>query len=563
MNQPTESPNYRTERLGYPKEWNMRCPICGHPVHFVYANAGKMVHCLIEDIYQIVNLYRCENEECEFFKIAFNPTPRFDYGNRSWGVDVLKYIAKEFLHHHSTAPDILKRLSDEHPQLSISEDSINRICDDLLEMKAFRIDERTKDLILAQQFILLGFDAQDPGSDGDGLWVFTDMISGRILATTYFESVTHVILHEYIEKILFYFPVPVVGWVSDKQNVITKCHDTYYAIIPHQYCQFHFLAHLWDHLECLDSNVFISLKETIAHLYIHSSANSVEFEGKGKLSVKKVFKEMDKDLQAMIKVRNNTFKELRGVWLYEHLLGYTAGIQRTLVNMEPDLRVTKIMISTYEKLQSSLQKVSIYYRQTLELLQWFKGIKEILRESTQPWQEQQQRCEAIFQMVWEKCQKEDPRIILDECKAFLAHKTSAYAEILGEWCRLWNSYWPGLFQYQKMPGVFRTNNVLEHLFSLEKCTLVTRSGKPNVSHMIATRGEAYLRICHCDSKELAGDLTIEFQEELVKILRYQLKSRITKQTAKWRTRNRVYDGYIGISMSMEPYSEEMTKMEVR
>jgi hypothetical protein len=88
-------------------------------------------------------------------------------------------------------------------------------------------------------------------------------------------------------------------------------------------------------------------------------------------------------------------------------------------------------------------------------------------------------------------------------------------KILSEYCRLWNSYLPGLFQYYHFPGLNRTNGVLERLFSMEKYALITRVGKGNVSHMIATRGETYLRILHCESQELANDILGEFREELV------------------------------------------------
>jgi hypothetical protein len=521
------------------------------------------VHCLDEDIYQIIDLYQCESPSCELSYMAFNPCPRFDYGNRTWGVDVLRYIAKYFLQIKMTTPKILKCLEFDHPNLHISEDSINRICDDLLELKSFRIDERTIDLILTQGMILLGLDGQDPGSNNDALWIFTDLLTGRILATAYFDHLSAERLHLYLEDLCAHYRVPVVGWVSDKQNVITKCHDTYYAQIPHQYCQFHFLTHLWDNLECLDSNIFIPLKEMIMHLYIHITTNKVNFEGKGIQSVKEVFKLMDEDLQTMSRMRNKTFKELRGVWLYDQLTKYAAGICDTLRKMDPILRVTKIMQNTSDKITQTLQDVTSAYKTTRELWDWFQKIRGYLNEKDWAWQEQQRCCEEVFQAIWLRAKIEIPSLTIDDCKAFLPHKTISFGKVLGEWCRLWNSYRPGLFQYYRFPGAFRTNGILERLFSLEKCALITRVGKGNVSHMIATRGEAYLRITHCDPNELAGDIFVEYRDELVKALRSQLHERIEKQTKNWRTRERSYQGFQGVQITMEPIKENMTKMEVR
>lgn len=564
MSHTTRSPNYRTVRLTYPKELDMKCPLCGNLVKFEYSDAGKIVHCLDEDIQQIRDLYRCTDVNCEFFKLLFNPAPRFDYSARTWGVDVVQYIAKCFFRVEMKPVQIWKLICQEHEHLHISEDSIGRICDDLLELKAFRIDERTMDIILAQNMILFGLDAQDPGGDGNGLWMFVDLLSGRILATTYFESVSHQSLHEYIEEFKRHYPVPIVGWVSDKQNVIVKCHDTYYPDIPHQYCQYHFLNHLWSHLELLDSQVYLPLKKMITHLYIHSTTNAVEFEGHGKQKVRDVFKPIDDDLQTMIKVRNKSFKELRGVWLFANLNTYYENMHATVKKMNSRLRGTKIMRKTTVKIHETLKKVKSIYERVRDLFDKFQAIRSIFNNQQLKWQEQQRQCDLIFQQCWTDAFNSDPSLKLDDCRAFLPHKTTPYSKILAEWCRLWNSYLPGLFQYHKFPGTWRTNGVLERLFSLEKCALITRAGKGNVSHMISTRGEAYLRIMHCDQSELAGNLLIEFQEELVKALREQLHERITNQTKKWRTRKRTYSEFTGVSLYIErENSEKMTKMEVR
>ena len=108
------------------------------------------------------------------------------------------------------------------------------------ELKSRKIDEKTKEIIQDQGFILLGLDGQDPGGDAPSIWCFMDLVSGRILATRKFDSLVYKKLRETIEEIEQLYGVEIIGWVSDKQNVITKCHDEYYSDIPHQFCQFHF-----------------------------------------------------------------------------------------------------------------------------------------------------------------------------------------------------------------------------------------------------------------------------------------------------------------------------------
>ena len=109
-------------------------------------------------------------------------------------------------------------------------------------------------------------DGQDPGGDAPAVWNFMDLLSKSNFATTKFETLDHQILHTFLEEFLKHLGVPVIGWVTDKQNVIITCHDTFYAEIPHQYCQYHFQEHLWGHLECLDSRTLYALKENVVRV---------------------------------------------------------------------------------------------------------------------------------------------------------------------------------------------------------------------------------------------------------------------------------------------------------
>jgi len=260
MKRETYSEEYKTVRISYPSEWNFACPSCGERIKFKYPDDGKLVHTLKGIIYQVINLYSCTNLECEFNQIVFNPCPRFDYSQRTYGADVFRLIAEEFLIYELKPGQIFKRLTKKY-QLKISIDTVRRICDDILKLKSLKIDEKTLEIIKKQGYILLGFDGQDPGGDAPSIWCFMDLISNRVLATYKFDKLDYKILRQTIEKIREFYDVKIIGWVSDKQTLITKCHDTFYPEIPHQYCQYHFLRNTWNHLQALDSNTFWRLKK--------------------------------------------------------------------------------------------------------------------------------------------------------------------------------------------------------------------------------------------------------------------------------------------------------------
>ena len=71
MNRPTYSEEYITKRIGYPRELDLKCVVCGRKVKYCYPDNGKLVHTLNGDVYQIVNLYSCTNEYCEMSAISY------------------------------------------------------------------------------------------------------------------------------------------------------------------------------------------------------------------------------------------------------------------------------------------------------------------------------------------------------------------------------------------------------------------------------------------------------------------------------------------------------------
>ena len=222
----------------------------------------------------------------------------------------------------------------------------------------------------------------------------------------------------------------------------------------------------------------------------------VEFDGVGLRSVRTVFKKMDDDFQTMIRVRNKTFKSLRGKWLYETLRDYVQRAYISMQTMNPEHRLTIIMRKTIDEIQTQLGLLESIYSEVITLKAWFHRIQSLFNQDTLPWQERQRQIDEVFQEIYNNILTRQPTFKLENCKSFLPGKKSTPLAILGEWCRLWTSYLPGLFKYEQFPGAFRTNGPNEVAFSKEKQLLIARVGKGIVSHMIATRGEEYLRITH-------------------------------------------------------------------
>jgi hypothetical protein len=268
---------------------------------------------------------------------------------------------------------------------------------------------------------------------------------------------------------------------------------------------------------------------------------------------------MDEDFQTTIRARNKTFKMLRGKWIYETLTDY---VQRALISMQtmnPSHRLTIIMRRTIDDIQEQLGMVKTFYEDVVRLEAWFQRIRGLFNQESIPWQKRQRQLDEVFQEVYSDVLRRSPKFKLEACRSFLPRKKRMTLAILGEWCRLWNSYLPGLFQYERFPGQFRTNGSNEVAFSKEKQMLITRAGKGIVSHMIATRGEEYFRLTYCTQKELDVDIITEYHEELVKDLRALLQETIHKQTQHWRMLTRSYDGVEEVRYEYELITESGEK----
>lgn len=544
MNRTTYSEKYKTIRIGYPLELDHECVVCRSKVKYCYPDNGKLVHALNGDVYQIVNLYSCTNKECEMSKVAFNPSPKLDYSSRHFGADVFSLIAEEFLVYRQKPDQIHLRLTLKY-KLDISIDTVRRMCDDILKLKSLKIDEKSVEIVQKQGFILLALDGQDPGGDAPSIWCFVDLCSNRILATRKFDSLDHETLRDAIEEIAALYGVKIIGWVSDKQNVITKCRDMFYPDIPHQYCQYHFLRNTWNHLVALDSNVYLPLKKVINGLYVHNASKSgkVLFENVGKVSVRNAFENTDADLQAMTKVRNKVFKELRGIWLYDTVKEYVEKLEIATEPLDPSFRFTKIANKTIIALDAALNEVKQKREDACLLFEYFQQIRAILGEKTTSREEKIDGLTSLYDAILVEAKKRDSTLKLEDCKSFLPSKKSTSTEIMGEWCRLWNSYLPGLFEYYTFPKPIRTNMELERALSKEKQAIFNRVAKANVCRMVATRGEDYLRITHCSPEELRSDILTEYSEEIVRQLREELALDLKKMTEITLTRSREYNKF--------------------
>jgi hypothetical protein len=547
----------------YPEELKGLCPLCHSIVERRYNTSEKTIYRLNGAVCVRYDLMTCTNPECKLFSVPFNPCPRFDYSQRSYGKDVLEKIGQYHVaRKNSLNPkQILEILKIEY-DLPISESTVARMCGDILVLTSFQIDQNTAEMIRDQEFILIALDGQEPDGDRPALWNFTDIISGRVLMTRYLNRVDYHILHEQIEDIIRLYNRPIIGFISDKQSSIRKCLEVFYPKIPHQYCTYHFSTNLWNHLEKYANNIHRKLQKTVNKLYIRTVSTDIKIFDpsiKEKVSLKTLCAPLAKEIKSTLKEKNDKFKQLKGIVGYEKLSEYWIKFTNSVELIPKKDRFAKILIKTVKKVESELNGLRIHYENAVEGLKFFHDVHKVLWHDNCGELERKNALDLNFTSIWERCQEINPSFLRNDRKSFLPTSKTPFWKFLGEWTRLWESYEPGLFNYYKFPTPIKSNVEMEQKFSTENHRFRSQSGRSHVGQMIRSRGQYVLRLQYSSEDEMDFDQIIGNSKGHLKYLRDALHENIQESCKSFRNRQIIEDVYTQLLLRM--YEMNCTIME--
>ncbi len=534
-----KSPEYPTKAIRitqkYPEELQDLCPLCKYPVKFEYNTAEKKIYQLTGPIIERRHQFICTNDNCKLNSVPFNPSPRFDYSHRSYGKDVLAKIGEYYICETENPRQIHAILKREYA-LPISESTVARMCNDILVLTSFHIDENTAKIIKEQNFLLIALDGQEPDGDRPALWNFTDLISGRVLMTKYLDQVDHLILHKCIEELKNIYEKPIVGFISDKQGAIRKCFKDFYPEIPHQYCTFHFSTNLWNHLEKFANNIHRKIQKTVKSLYIHTVSTKTQISLPGEadsVSLKKLLKPIDKEMLGLLRKKNKKFHQLKGIEAFEKMTDYLKGFKKFIKKIPVDDRISKIMKKTAIKLDSVLEETKKDYIYAKEGFKMFQEVHKLLWKDESSSEIKIEKLNDVFNKMWIRSQEIYPSFSRTDRKSFLPKSDTPYWKILAEWTRLWDSYKPGLFKYYTFPISIKSNVEMEQKFSTENRRFRSQSGRAHIGQMIETRGEYVLRLQYSSPSDLNFEKIIANSEMHLSALRAHLQAQITASSKRW------------------------------
>jgi len=545
------NPYIISKYITYPEELERTCILCGSQVRFCYPSGGHTYAGFFGKVKEIRKFYSCTNPECSLFNKPLNPTPLNVLPFKRYSLAVWKWIAEEAKIYGQKPGQIYERIQGKFG-VEISESTIRKYIKEIDAYLSHQIDKKTLEIVSEQGEIILALDGQKPDDKGASLWLFVDLLSNRVLNIQLLSSADHLTLHSEVEHILKAYGVELKAIVSDKQNSIVKMRDTFYPKIPHQYCHFHFLQNLWNHIEVKDGNLHKELKKAVNNLYIMSAAKSVKikFDGLGKASIREVFHEIELVLRSLIKAQTRKFKRLRGIQVYEKLNKFVKEMEQTLARENADLKVVELMKKTSDSLRNSLDELNETYKVCVDLHKSFQAIRKELgkepprdgRKKVNLLEVKERKMEALdaqFNTIWKEVKGKYGINKKSDLKAFQPQKDTPKDKIKQEWVRLYLSYRRGLFTYYDLPIPAKTNSPMEGKFGQQKSLFISRVGKKRVGSQVRIHGGSVLKQLYVGKEEVKNHVRamgLNYDREDVKRGLELLAERTHEETKSWKNK---------------------------
>ena len=560
----TETPEIQVQRTNYPENMEYQCPICNEIVAFEFSSAKHDYTGFTGHFREFRYQYICSNLECEMHDVRFNPAPLNVIPRKRYSLAIWKWVAEESKIYKQKPGQIAFRANMKFG-VPISETTVRSYLKEIDAFISGKIDARTYKLVRAQGQILLAFDGQEPDGKGPALWLFVDVLSNRVLHVELLDSANHVILHEIIAWILGEYGVKMIGMISDKQGCIVTCHDKYYPNIPHQYCHFHFLANMWNHLEMMDGQIHKAISKEIKDLYIISTQKTTTkiLENGEKKPIREIFKDIERDLRKLLRNHSTKFDNLRGIETYNNIENYINKITQECQEKDPSRWIVKTLLKAVAKVRKQLDTVRPILNDCIVLEHQFQEVRALLGDPNLARVEKILILDGLFQSIWDDASIRQDIKNKEDLRSFLPRKSTTTDELLLEWVRLYNSYRRGLFAYYDFPLPERTNIAMEKKFSEEKMQLFTQCGKKRVGAQVRIRGEHILKELYAgkeEVEEIIAGIDVETSFEQVKAGVEARAGRTERETAEWRSR---VDGSKTIKQTLEEGDQSTSSRKPR
>jgi hypothetical protein len=441
----------------YPQD--RRCRECGEPLTERYRQSRYIV--TLSGMLKLnKHVLGCQTPNCK--EGGVNKRPEGEGAlvlpNYTFGLDVVARIGEMRYREHETIGQIASALGQQ--QVSISVKEVQLLSEVFLALveTVVKNDPQVVEQLRAQGGIVLAADGIQPEKGNETLWLFRDVLSGRVLAARNLLSSGSEDLAPLVAEIKK-IGVPILGVVSDKQASICLAFEKELPDVPHQLCQYHYLRDLANPVCEADRKLKKQLKQRVRGI------RDVE---------RQVAQKQDDEAQitrgyclALREVLRDDGKyplEPAGITLYDKLMQIDASLGRAIAQR------TSVKLQRLRTILQIISSMTKDYARLVIAWSWVHQLAQMLDQGSA-------RSEAEAQLVGYASglpQDKDPW--LNEVAAHLGKLTKAFS--------------PKLFAFLQQPLLPKTNNDLEVFIGQLKKDRRRVTGRKDTCAFILREGRA-------------------------------------------------------------------------
>lgn len=228
-----------------------RCAGCGGPSWVAY-HSHRTVTTLDGVVRLRLQVRRCVTVGCRQYHHPYRPEEELGWAlpHGEFGFDVIALVGALRFGEHRSVPEIHQELG--RRGVVVAERTVPHLVQRYEELLAVHLSDlsegsRLRDVLVAQERVILAIDGLQPDVGHEVLWVVRDCLSGEILLARSLlsgrEAELAALLREVRDALAALPPTPVTvaGVISDGQRSIRNAVVSALPGVPHQLCHFHYL----------------------------------------------------------------------------------------------------------------------------------------------------------------------------------------------------------------------------------------------------------------------------------------------------------------------------------
>lgn len=517
-------------------EKGLICPTCGSKLRYCFNDGGRRIVTLKGIIWVVENYYHCMNKDCKLnqaFAMVYQNTldrKKFDLG--VWGKVVYWHFRI-----HLNYEQIVQLMSTEY-DISISSGGVADICEYFEGASADYVDKTTQAEVRQNGQIVLSLDGSQPIKGEPSLWAFSDRITGRVLLYRLLDTAPAEILKNVYHEIENKYGVPIVAFISDRQQNIVNSVKDFNLKIQHAYCQYHFLGHIVEGIKAKDTHLGAQIGKLAKKISIVMKRNKIVANdgSNAQDSIYSIFKPLAEEILCAIATYGDHFTTFPGLECYKNL-EYIAENMRELAKMRMDPKYLKSLTTVLTNIDQILTDFHSIKVEIEEMLPIFRDLRDILGQHDWSSEKIKEYITEWKRTIHKALQKRGMDCNEAELGFVKINYKSDIGEIYQQWLRLESSYHDGIYLAYDNKLLEFTNNAKEQIFHRVKSHFKSMLGRQNVADAFQRHGGVYSLLSGVDlTQERIHDILITVETSQVEGFRDQQHAIYAETRRTWRIR---------------------------